>query len=117
MKTFCILALALTLSSCQQQPKVQTQQIEGRTYTTMSHGDLTLTYVELDKSTAVVFKSVGGFDGIDGTCVSCQISKISECAGPGKDSTAINACAKKKCEDEGKCKTDTKFSFGTIRMF
>ena len=117
MKAYCILALAFTLSACQPQAKVQTQQVEGRTYTTMSHGDLTLTHVELDASTAVVFKSVGGGGlDIDTACFGCTISKISECAGPGKDSAAINACAKKKCQDEGKCKAGANFSLGTIRF-
>jgi hypothetical protein len=80
----------------------------------MSHGDLTLTYVELDKSTSVVFRSVGGIGDIDVKCLGCTISKISECAGAG-DSAAINACAKKKCQDARDCPADPKkFSFAII---
>jgi hypothetical protein len=117
MKACCVLALVLafTLLACQSQAKVQTQQIDGRTFTTMSNGDLTLTYVELDKSTAVVFRSIGGVGDIDVKCVSCTVSKISECAGAG-DSAAINACAKKKCQDSGDCPAVAKFSFGVIRL-
>ena len=120
MKAYCILAFlmafAFTLSSCQPQAKVQTQQLDGRTFTTMSHGDLTLTHVELDKSTAVVFRAVagGGLDTIDPKCLTCTISKISECAGP--DPAASRACVKKKCEEEGSCKANLNFSFGIIRL-
>jgi hypothetical protein len=119
MKTCCILALALafTLLACQPQAKVQSQQIDGRTYTTMSHGDLTLTYVEVDKSTAVVFKPAGGLGDIDTGCLTCTISKISECGSAG-DSAAINACAKKKCQDAGSCSASAvaRLSFGIIRL-
>jgi hypothetical protein len=113
-----VLASTLTLLACQQQAKVQSRQIDGRSYTTMSHGDLTLTYVELDKSTAVVFRSVaggGGLDDLNPKCISCTVSKISECAGAG-DSAAINACAKKKCQDAGSCPAAGNFSFGVIRL-
>jgi hypothetical protein len=124
MKAYCILALLMGLvfipSACPQKAKIYVQQLDGHTFTTVSHGDLTLTYVELDKSTAVVFKPVGGggFDSIDLDCWTCTISKISECSGPGKDSAAINACAKEKCQAEGRCKTAPKsnFSFGIIRL-
>jgi len=119
MKVFCILALLMGLvfspSACPQKAKVYVQQFDGHTFTTVTHGDLTLTYVELDKSTSVVFKPVGGggLNDIDVGCLSCEISKISECGGEPD----INACAKKKCQDAGKCKTSVRgsFSFGVIR--
>ncbi len=124
MKVFCILALLMGLvfspSACPQKAKVYVQQFDGHTFTTVTHGDLTLTYVELDKSTSVVFKPVGGggLNDIDVGCLSCEISKISECAGPGKTSDEINACAKQKCKDSGECKTSVRgsFSFGVIRV-
>lgn len=124
MKVYFVLALlmglVLTPSACPQKAKVYVQQVNGHTFSTVSHGDLTLTYVELDKSTSVVFRPAGGggFDSIDLDCFSCTISKISECSGPGKDSEAINACAKEKCQAEGRCKTSPKsnFSFGIIRV-
>ena len=123
MKAYCILALLMGLvftpQACPQKAKVYVQQLDGHTFKTVLHGDLSLTYVELGKSTSVVFKPVGGgFDSIDLGCWTCTISKISECSGPGKDSAAINACAKEKCQAEGKCKTapTSNFSFGIIRV-
>ena len=115
MKTYCLLALAVAVSACQQQPCGRSQQIAGRTYTTVAHGDLTLTYVELDGSTAVVFRSAGGIGDIDVKCLGCEISKISECGGAG-DSDAIRACAKKKCQDAGDCPAVANSSFGILRQ-
>ena len=117
MKTYHILiiVLALLVAGCQSQAKVQTQQVDGRTYTTMSKGDLTLTYVELDSSTAVVFRSAGGIGDIDTKCFTCTISKISECGSAGTPAE-INACAKKKCQDAGQCPAVASFSFGLMRL-
>jgi hypothetical protein len=115
MRAYCMMALAFALSACQPRSDGQVQQIDGRTHTTFTHGDLTLIHVELDSSTAVVFRSVGGIADIDTKCLSCEISEISACGSAG-NSDAIRACAKKKCQDAGQCPVVTKFYFGLLRQ-
>jgi hypothetical protein len=89
-------------------------------------GDLALTYVELDNSTAVVFRTPpgggGGGSGIDIRCLTCRISKISECKDEvcplpsgGCDSDVILKCAREKCQSTGECQTSVGVISGILK--
>jgi hypothetical protein len=123
MKRYFLIALAFALTafptqpSAQQtaKPTVETRQAQGYTFTTFTYGDLVLTYVELDKSTAVVFKPKPP-TGPDFNCLVCTVSKIEICreelcgndprnpTTPNCNSDGINECCREKCVATGECK-------------
>ena len=126
MRALCVVVLAVALAACDNsRPEVETQQEGAYTFITFNHGDVSLTYVELDPSTTVVFKAPsrgGGGGGIDTKCLSCRISNISVCTnevcplpGGGCDSDAISKCAREKCETSGECKASLSALMGILR--
>jgi hypothetical protein len=117
MRIAFVALIALGLVGCQrsgtQGATVTKHEVAGHAAVTMRSAEMSLTHVDLGPAGSLILMEQKPSDGIDTKCLSCKISKVTECANEvcppikAQDPNASCSDAITECTKE-KCKTDCK---------